>query len=321
MVCNRDQALRDEFFTVEAFPFLPPLDAYTRLFYRLPVLDITKRRCSRSPLGRRNLRQAYTGWGVPTACGDDATRSVVSIIGPGPYEIPSNSTADLFMNSADNDTITCAVTWRDAPPGIVQVTTSIMVVEGPVYDSDDFFVIGNATWKAATFDFNQSASASISLRGALQNTTRSTRGIGCRVVGIDPATTLPVVAQAMTNKIVFRVGDFWQNFTFPIVTTYPTRSPSNAPLVPTQQPTRGPSSTGPTFTPTVQPSVNSPTQAPTPLCDGYSISHAGSCGNISSLAICCSDPFHCCSGAGFCGNGTVYCGGGCQPRYGRCDSP
>ena len=208
VICNRDQAQRDEIFTYEENPFLPPIDAYTRLMFRLPVMDITKRVCTISPFTSRN-RTHRTQWGVPTACSDDATRAIVNIIGAGPFEIPTNSTAELAMSPTDNDTITCNVTWRNTPPGLVQITTSITVDEGPVYNTDNFFVSAdNTTWRSAIYDFNQSVPAFVSLRTALQNTTRSTLVIGCRVVGIDPATSLPVVALSTTNKIVFELGSY-----------------------------------------------------------------------------------------------------------------
>ena len=94
--------------------FNEPPNAKTVKYFRLPALDITKLTCTKSPLvDGGGPRSPKAGWSsvVPSQCGDDLTKRIVDIVGPGYHYIdPARNTNATLVMADDNDTVTCQYT-------------------------------------------------------------------------------------------------------------------------------------------------------------------------------------------------------------------
>lgn len=146
-----------------------PGSSESQLFL-LPAYDITERSCTPSPFlngtpftdESATIRSPFASWAqdiapVPSQCGDDLTKSIVSSIGPGTYGAPppEGSSATLFMAS-DEDTIACGFSWGPTAPAGIQVASIVLSVsDGPIFSQDDILSSGNKdspAWQSTNID-------------------------------------------------------------------------------------------------------------------------------------------------------------------------
>ena len=141
-------ALYDDNERISGLP--DPSDSAIRVFFRLPALDISALQCTKSPI-TGNIRREYATWNqaVPVRCGDDMTRAVVDIIGPGSFEADAGSSTATLTLGNDGDAISCSVAWASNAPRNIVIENIVITVSdvsyylifSPCYTSADYLLI------------------------------------------------------------------------------------------------------------------------------------------------------------------------------------
>lgn len=164
-------------------------------------------------------------------------QAVVAMIGSGYYTAKSYGDTATLKLADDGDMLSCSVHWASAA-----YTTQLYITvrDGPLYDTDDpaFTKDSNGpVWMTAQVSmYNSSAEVpqqllqNVSLRTGFPGlrTNRTSRVVGCTVVGMDVATGLPIRLSAV-SKVLFNLAtnntaialassSGWKDFSYPIYT-------------------------------------------------------------------------------------------------------